>query len=176
MFINFIIILHIKHIFHLHIGFCHFCVIFCPVWKRNGSVRCKYFIMGPCSDEHKAIKGKMAQSINQTMTQGQWRYPILGARYDGIPVYRLMQQITPRSPSTTRDTANNTPQPQCGHMEAEAGVEANCRSNEASVGWTSMLSSWVVVGTANKSDHELFRKYTLNWQISFIKNFSFCSF
>ena len=133
MFINFIIILHIKHIFHLHIGFCHFYVIFCPVWKRNGSVRCEYFIMGTCSDEHKAIKGKMAQSINQTMTQGQSKYPVLGAWYFGIPAYRLMQQITPRSPSTTRAKDSNTPQPQCGHMATEAGVGARWRSNEASV-------------------------------------------
>ena len=65
IFIYVILILHNKNIF------CHFGVVFCPVYARNGSVRCKYFIIGTCSEEHKAIAGKMAQSITQTMTQVQ---------------------------------------------------------------------------------------------------------
>ena len=88
------------------------------------------------------------------MTQDQRKFPLLGAGYKcGIPDYRLTQHTTPRIPSTTRDTANTTPQPQWGHIAAAAGVGANCRSRAASVEWTIMLASWVVVGTANKSDH-----------------------
>ena len=152
MFINFIIILHIKNIFHLHIGLCHFWVIFCPVWKRNWGVRCEYFLLGTCSDQHKVIK-KNDKSIIQTVTHDQWRHPILGARYFGIPAYRLKQQITPSSPSTSRATDNNTPQPQCGQALGAAGVGANCRSKEASVGWSIMFSCWVVVRAAEKSKH-----------------------
>ena len=78
--------------------------------------------------------------------------PILEARYKGIPVsYRLQQHATPMSPNINRHTANSTPQPQYSQVAAAAGVGANFRSNEASVAWTIMLSSWVVAGTANKS-------------------------
>ena len=77
---------------------------------------------------------------------------------EGIPVfYRLQQQITPKSPNIKSETANNTPQPQCGHMLLVAGVGANCRSKAASVEWNILASSWEVVGTANKV-YEFIRK------------------
>ena len=56
MFLNFIIILQINNVFQLHIGLCHFWVIFWPVWERNWGARCKYFLLGTCFDQHRVIK------------------------------------------------------------------------------------------------------------------------
>ena len=95
------------------------------------------------------------------MTHDQYKFPLLGAGYvSGIPDYRLTQHTTPRIPSTIREIANTTPQPQCGHTEAEAGVGANCRSSLASVESTIMLASWVVVETADKCCRNYSENYT----------------